>query len=108
MSRRHWRNAEARAALLFLAPGLFVVTFFFLIPVAGAFLLAFTDLDIYALADPRNVRIVGLENFTRLLHDRVFGIPLRTTLFYVLVGGPLTVLVSLGAPPRARAEAARG
>jgi multiple sugar transport system permease protein len=107
MSRRGWRNAEARAALLFLAPGLLVISIFFLFPVAGAFLLAFTDLDIYALADPRNVRLVGIENFTRLLHDRVFWIALRNTLFFVLVGGPLTVLVSLGAALLVDAKTAR-
>ena len=36
--------------------GLLIVGVFFLIPVVSAFLLAFTDFDIYALADTHNVR----------------------------------------------------
>ena len=107
MTRPSWRNAEARAALLFLAPGLSIVGIFFLIPVASAFLLAFTDFDIYALADYRNVRIVGLANFAGLLRNPVFWTALRNTLFFVLVGGPLTVIVSLGAALLLDAKTAR-
>ncbi|MEP6769664.1 MAG: sugar ABC transporter permease [Acidobacteriota bacterium] len=105
--RKSWRSAEARAALLFLAPGLLIVGVFFLIPVASAFLLAFTDFDIYALADTHNVRIVGLSNFAGLLRNPVFWTALRNTLFFVLVGGPLTVLVSLSAALLLDAKTAR-
>ena len=105
--RKSWRNAELRAALLFLAPGLSIVGVFFLIPVAGAFLLAFTDFDIYALADPRNVRLVGLANFAGLLKNPVFWTALRNTLFFVLVGGPVTVVVSLAAALLVDAKTAR-
>ncbi len=106
-ARTSWRNAEARAALLFLAPGLSIVGIFFLIPVASAFLLAFTDFDIYALADVRNVRIVGLANFAGLLRNPVFWTALRNTLFFVLVGGPLTVVVALAAALLLDAKTAR-
>ncbi|MEO8430006.1 MAG: sugar ABC transporter permease [Acidobacteriota bacterium] len=92
---------------MFLAPGLFIVGVFFLIPVASAFLLAFTDFDIYALADPRNVRIVGLTNFAGLLRNPVFWTALRNTLFFVLLGGPLTVTVSLAAALLLDAKTAR-
>ena len=107
MMRKNWRNAEARAALFFLAPGLFVVGVFFLLPVAAAFLLAFTDFDIYALADIHNVRVVGLSNFAGLLENPVFWVALRNTLFFVVVGGPLTVLVSLGAALLVEAKTVR-
>ena len=107
MRAGNWRNAEARAALFFLSPGLFVVGVFFLLPVAAAFLLAFTDFDIYALADIHNVRVVGLSNFAGLLENPVFWIALRNTLFFVVVGGPLTVLVSLGSALLVEAKAAR-
>jgi multiple sugar transport system permease protein len=107
MKSSRWQSGEARAALFFLAPGLFVVFVFFLLPVAAAFLLAFTDFDIYALADIHNVRIVGLSNFTGLFHNAVFWIALRNTLFFVVVGGPLTVAVSLGAALLVEAKAAR-
>ncbi len=106
-ARRSWRSAELRAAIFFLAPGLAIVGVFFLIPVAGAFLLAFTDFDIYALADPRNVRLVGLANFAALLENPVFWTALRNTLFFVLVGGPVTVVVSLAAALLVDAKTAR-
>jgi multiple sugar transport system permease protein len=106
-ARKAWRNAEARAAILFLTPGLTIVGVFFLIPVAGAFLLAFTDFDIYALADVRNVRLVGLSNFTALMRNPVFWTALRNTLFFVLVGGPVTVIVSLAAAVLLDAKTAR-
>jgi multiple sugar transport system permease protein len=96
-----------RAAFFFLAPGLFVVGVFFLLPVAAAFLLAFTDFDIYALADIHNVRLVGLANFVGLFHNPVFWVALRNTLFFVLVGGPLTVSVALAAALLIESKAAR-
>jgi multiple sugar transport system permease protein len=105
--RSSWRNAEARAAIAFLAPGLSIIAVFFLIPVAGAFLLAFTDFDIYALADVRNVRLVGLANFEGLLRNAVFWTALRNTLFFVLIGGPLTVGVALVAALLVDAKTAR-
>lgn len=89
--------AEARAALLLLGPGLAVITFFFLIPIAASLLLSFTDFDIYALGSFRNVRLVGLANYARLVQDPLFWISLRNTFYFVLVGGPLTLGVALAA-----------
>jgi multiple sugar transport system permease protein len=87
--------AEARAALWLLAPGLTVIGVFFLLPVAAALLLSFTDFDIYALADLGNLRFIGLGNYRRLLADAAFWTALRNTFYFALVGGPLSVLVSL-------------
>ncbi|MEP6995579.1 MAG: sugar ABC transporter permease [Acidobacteriota bacterium] len=89
--------AEARAALLLLAPGLAVITLFFLVPIAASLLLSFTDFDIYALGSIRNVRLVWLENYARLARDPLFWISLRNTFYFVLVGGPLTLAVALAA-----------
>jgi multiple sugar transport system permease protein len=80
----------------FVAPALAVIAVFFFVPVAAALLLSLTDFDIYAVADNANLRIVGLANYSRLLHEPRFWIALRNTLYFVLVGGPLSVAVSLG------------
>jgi multiple sugar transport system permease protein len=88
---------ESRAALLFLAPGLLVIGVFFLVPIAASLLLSFTDFDIYAIADPANVRLVGLANYAALVRDPLFWIALRNTIYFVFVGGPLTLAVALGA-----------
>jgi multiple sugar transport system permease protein len=90
-------RAEVRAAFLFLAPGLLIVGLFFLLPVAAVLLLSFTDFDLYALADLGNTRVVALENYRKLLTDSVFWIALRNTLVFALVGGPLTLVLSLAA-----------
>ncbi len=104
---RAWKSAEARAAILFLAPGMFIIGFFFLLPVAASLLLSFTDFDIYALADLSNVRVIGLGNYGALAHSPLFWKSMRNTLVYVALGGPLTVAVSLGAALLIDARAAR-
>ena len=90
-------RAEARAAWLFLAPGLGVIFLFFLLPIAAAFLLSLTDFDLYAVADWRNLRLIGFDNYLRLLRDPIFWKALGNTFYFVLVGGPLTVVLSLAA-----------
>ena len=84
-------------AWAFLAPALIVIAVFFVIPVAASLLLSFTDFDIYAVADPRHLRFVGLANYAHLLDERRFWTALGNTLYFVAVGGPLSVAVSLGA-----------
>jgi multiple sugar transport system permease protein len=83
--------------LWFVAPALLVIFIFFFVPVAAAFLLSFTDFDIYALGNLEYLRFVGLGNYLRLIQDPLFWIALRNTLYFVLIGGPLSIGVSLGA-----------
>ena len=93
--RAEARAAERRAAWGFLSPALVLIGLFFVGPILIGLLLSFTDFDIYAIADPSTVRVVGLENYGRILTDREFGNALRNTLTFVLLGGPLSVLTSL-------------
>ena len=88
---------EARAAWLFLSPGLAAIAILFLVPIAAAFLLSLTDFDVYALGDVRNVRFVGLRNYARLLGDPLLGKALRNTAVFLFLGGPLTLGVALAA-----------
>ena len=81
----------------FLAPALLVIAVFFFLPVAASLLLSFTDFDVYAVADPHSLRLVGLANYIHLLHEPRFWTALGNTFYFVLVGGPLSVAVSLGA-----------
>ena len=86
-----------RAAWLFLAPALLVLGLFFLLPVIAALALSLTDYDLYALADIRNLRFVALGNYWELLHRPLFWSALGHTLYFVVVGVPLSIAVSLGA-----------
>ncbi|OIO56024.1 MAG: sugar ABC transporter permease [Candidatus Marinimicrobia bacterium CG1_02_48_14] len=81
---------------LFLAPALLLIAVFFFIPVVASFLMSFTDFDIYSLADSSNARFVGLENYKNLLSDPLFWKAMRNTLYFVFVGVPLSLIVSLG------------
>jgi multiple sugar transport system permease protein len=86
-----------RAAWLFVGPALAVIAVFFFLPVVSALALSFTDFDIYALADPRNLRIVGLRNYAELLQRSEFWNALGNTLYFVAAGVPLSLGASLGA-----------
>jgi multiple sugar transport system permease protein len=100
-------RAEARAAALFLAPALVILLIFFLLPVVAGFALSLTDFDLYSLGDIHNVRFVALHNYAAILRSEIFWTALGNTLYFSLVGGPLTVAVSLGAALLVNAKAAR-
>jgi multiple sugar transport system permease protein len=87
----------AGAAWCFVAPALLVIGVFFFLPVLAALALSLTDFDIYALADGRNLRVVGLGNYAQLLQTPLFWQAFGNTLYFVVVGGPLSITVSLGA-----------
>jgi multiple sugar transport system permease protein len=86
-----------RAGWLFVAPAMLAIAVFFVVPVAAALAMSFTDFDIYALADLRNLRFVGLANYLQLLGTPLFWQALANTMFFVVVGVPLSIAASLGA-----------
>ncbi len=86
---------QNRTAWFFLAPAAGLIGIFFFLPVVFGLLLSLTDFDIYAIGSPGTARFVGLRNFGDTLQSPTFWTTLRNTLYYVLVGGPLSVVVSL-------------
>ena len=85
------------AAYIFLAPALSAIFVFFFIPVLAAFIISFTDFDIYALGDISTVRFVGLNNYLKLFDDPLFFTAFKNTFYFVIMSGPLSIAVSLGA-----------
>ena len=83
--------------LFFLAPAMIAIGVFFFIPVIAAFILSFTDFDIYSLGNLHYARFVGLKNYLRLFDDPVFWKALKNTLYFLVIGGPLSIAVSLAA-----------
>jgi multiple sugar transport system permease protein len=80
----------------FVAPALAVIGVFFFLPVLAALALSVTDFDIYALADLRNLRWTGWHNYVALLQTPLFWQALGNTLYFVVVGVPLSLGASLG------------
>ena len=87
----------AAAGWLFVTPALVVIGVFFFLPVVAALAMSFTDFDIYALADLGNLRVVGLQNYARLLETPLFWQAFGNTLYFVVIGVPLSIGTSLGA-----------
>jgi len=92
----------------FVAPALVLIVVFFLGPVIAAVGLSLTDFDLYALADWHAARWVGLRNYGRILHEPLFWQALWNTLYFAVVGGPLTVAASLGAALLVNARGLKG
>jgi multiple sugar transport system permease protein len=86
-----------RAPYFFLAPALFMICVFFFFPVIAALFMSFTDFDIYGLSNFNLVRLVGLQNYIDLLRDPLFWTALKNTFYFVFIGGPLSITVSLSA-----------
>ena len=100
-------SSEARAALFFLAPAITVLAIFFFIPVIAGFALSVTDFDLYAIGDIGNLRFIALRNYASVLRSEVFWKAFVNTLYFSLIGGPLTVAASLAAALLVNAKAAR-
>ena len=78
------------------APALAVIAVFFALPVVMGLALSLTDFDLYGLADLSTVRFVGLDNYLRLLQTPPFWQALANTLYFVAVGVPASISLSLG------------
>lgn len=87
----------ATAGWVFAAPALSVIGLFFGLPVLAALVLSLTDFDIYSLAHIDNLRFVAFDNYLSLLRNPLFWSALGNTLYFVVVGVPLSIAVSLGA-----------
>ncbi len=99
--------ATRLAGWAFIAPALTVIALFFGLPVLAALGLSLTDFDIYALADLGNLRFVGLGNYADLLANPLFWKALGNTFYFVLVGVPLSIALSLAAALLLQSKLAR-
>ena len=107
MSNQTSERRQRSAAWGFLAPALGLIAIFFFVPVLVGFVMSFTDFDVYAIGSPESIRFVGLRNYLQVLHDDEFWNALRNTAFFVILGGPLSVMASLVAALLVNAKVAR-
>ncbi len=90
-------KTKLAAPYVFLAPALSALLIFFFLPILAAFVMSTTDFDIYALGNLDRARFVFLENYRRILNDPLFWKAVRNTLYFVGIGGPLTIFLALSA-----------
>src|SRR3990172_9599193 len=96
IEKKYFRSGIS-AAYFFLAPAMISIFVFFFIPVIAAFIISFTDFDIYYLGNYSNLRFIGLKNYSDLLGNELFWTSLRNTFYFVVAASPLSIAVSLGA-----------
>lgn len=89
----YWRHT--RAAWGFALPFVILFTVFTAGPVLMSLVTALTDLRSRDLRDPLAVNFVGLDNFVTVLQDPLFRKAALNTAYFVLVGVPLTLSLSL-------------
>ncbi|HEY0826811.1 MAG TPA: sugar ABC transporter permease [Bacilli bacterium] len=86
MMKMNWNQRQKWIGLLFIAPNMIGISLFFIIPALFSLYLVFTN---YQFTNPI-VDFIGLDNFTRLFHDKLFYISLKNTLLF-LASVPLSM-----------------
>lgn len=76
-------------------PATLLLLAFGVLPILVAGAVSLTDLDAAGLGDVSRVRGVGLANYAELFGDAAFWQAMRNTAFYVVVGVPSVVVISL-------------
>ncbi|HEY4081552.1 MAG TPA: sugar ABC transporter permease [Burkholderiaceae bacterium] len=95
------------SGLAFVLPALTVIGLFFVVPVLLGLGLSFTDFDLYALVSLDNLRFVGLHNYLDVLQMPLFWKALGNTTYFVVLGVPLSICVSLGTAVLLQSKLAR-
>ncbi|MDE1547647.1 carbohydrate ABC transporter permease [Jeotgalibaca caeni] len=83
------------APWVFISPAMILLIIFSILPIFIALFISFTDLSLSGLADYSRIEFVGIENYVDVTSDRVFMQSIGNTLYYVIVGVPLVVILSL-------------
>ncbi len=91
-------RARQRSTLIawgFCAPFLVLFAAFGLWPIVSSFLMSLTDITSRDLRTPFSVSFVGLDNYLTLFADPTFVRAILNTLYFVIVGIPLTMAIAL-------------
>lgn len=86
----NYRRSELLTALILLTPFLLVYGVLFVYPTARMVILTFTKAPLIGSGD-----WVGFKNYTKLLNDRLFGVAVWNTLYFVLLSVIPSTLLGL-------------
>jgi ABC-type sugar transport system permease subunit len=92
---RGWRWRDDLVGWAFAAPFVILFLIFLAFPIAASFALSFTSFGLRDLQNPVGASFVGLQNYADLLSDPTFWTSLLNTVYFVVVGVPLTLVLGL-------------
>ncbi len=84
---------ESLYGYLFILPGLIGFLVFVLVPVISSLFLSFSEWDF--ISGLSTIKLIGIENYTKLLGDEWFTSSFRNNLVFTLVSIPITTIISL-------------
>ena len=91
--RHTWR--QDLVGWSFAAPFVLLFGIFLALPILAALMLSFTSFGLRDLQNPVGTSFVGLQNYTNLFSDPKFWKSLGNTVYFVVVGVPLTLALGL-------------
>lgn len=86
-NKTHW---------FFITPALLILLTFSIFPVLIAVVVSFTDMNLRGLINLNEVQFIGFENYIALFEHTQFIQAFWNTVFYVALGIPLVVMISMG------------
>jgi len=92
MKKNTWKIPEFYIPYLFLAPALLVLILTVFLPALQSFSLSFTQYNYNLTQDPQ---WIGLVNFQKMLHDKIFWKTLGNTILILIIVVPILVFLSL-------------
>lgn len=80
---------------LYIAPSFIILLVFSIFPILVAFVISFTGMDLFGLMDWSRIKFIGIANYRELLGNIVFRRAILNTLYYVVIGVPMVICLSL-------------
>ena len=90
-TRGHRMKAREKAGYLFIAPSMLIILVFTIIPLAEAFYISLTDMNIFM----NHNNFVGLNNFTRSFADERMLNAMKNTVVFVVLDVPIQITAAL-------------
>lgn len=79
----------------FITPAMILLFGFGIFPIMVAAVVSLTDMNLAGLADWDQIKFVGFDNYRQLLTDKAFWQSIANTAFFVVLGVPSIVVISL-------------
>ena len=90
-----WNWREDLVGWAFAAPFVILFLVFLAFPIVASFALSFTSFGLRDLQNPVGATFLGIQNYADLLSDPTFWKSLGNTVYFVVIGVPVTLVLGL-------------